>query len=86
VSVLLLGELAIEIALAVPLGFVLGYWLSAATLALMAQQVFEIPLVILPATYLHAAAAVAAAGVVSALVVRHRIDHLDLVAVLKTRE
>ena len=29
---------------------------------------------------------VVAAGIVSALIVRHRIDHLDLVAVLKTRE
>jgi hypothetical protein len=29
---------------------------------------------------------VAAAGVVSALIVRNRIDNLDLVGVLKTRE
>ena len=86
VSVLLLGELAIEIALAIPLGFVLGFWLCALTLTLMQQHVFEIPLIILPATYLYAGAAVAAAGVVSALVVRHRIDQLDLIAVLKTRE
>ena len=83
---LLLGELAIEIALAIPLGFVLGFWLCALTLTLMQQHVFEIPLIILPATYLYAGAAVAAAGVVSALVVRHRIDQLDLIAVLKTRE
>lgn len=86
VSVLLLGELAIEIALAISLGFVLGFWLCALTLTLMQQHVFEIPLIILPATYLYAGAAVAAAGVVSALVVRHRIDQLDLIAVLKTRE
>jgi putative ABC transport system permease protein len=42
--------------------------------------------VILPATYLYAGAAVAAAGVASALIVRNRIDNLDLVGVLKTRE
>jgi len=86
VSVLLLGELAIEIALAIPLGFVAGFWLSALIVALTRPEVIEIPLVILPDTYLFAGAAVVAAGVVSALIVRHRIDHLDLVAVLKTRE
>ena len=52
----------------------------------MPHEVMEIPLVILPSTYLYAAAVVAGAGAASALVVRHRIDHLDLVAVLKTRE
>jgi putative ABC transport system permease protein len=86
VSVLLLGELALEIALAIPLGFVAGFWLAALLVALMAHEVMEFPLVIFPSTYLYAGAVVAAAGVVSALIVRNRIDNLDLVAVLKTRE
>jgi putative ABC transport system permease protein len=87
VSVLLLGELALEIALAIPLGFVGGYWLGWLIIVLMQHgEVIEIPLVILPGTYLYAGAIVVAAGVASALVVRHRIDHLDLVGVLKTRE
>jgi putative ABC transport system permease protein len=87
VSVLLLGELAIEIAAAIPLGFVAGYWLSWLIVALMQHgEMMEFPLVILPDTYLYAGAVVAAAGVASALIVRNRIDNLDLVAVLKTRE
>ncbi len=87
VSVLLLGELALEIAAAIPLGFLMGYGLCALMIALMmGEEVIEFPLVIFPATYLYAGAAVAAAGVASALVVRNRIDNLDLVAVLKTRE
>jgi putative ABC transport system permease protein len=87
VSMLLLGELAIEIAAAIPLGFVAGYWLSWLMIALMQHgELMEFPLVILPGTYLYAGAAVAAAGVASALIVRNRIDHLDLVGVLKTRE
>jgi putative ABC transport system permease protein len=86
VSVLLLGELAVEIALAIPLGFAAGYWLAALLVALMQQEVMEFPLVIFPTTYLYAGAVVLAAGVVSALIVRNRIDNLDLVAVLKTRE
>ena len=86
VSLLLLGELALEIAVAIPLGFLAGYWLSALILALMEQEVFQFPLVIFRSTYLYAGAMIAAAGVLSALIVRHRIDHLDLVGVLKTRE
>jgi putative ABC transport system permease protein len=86
VSVLLLGELALEIALAIPLGFVAGFWLVALLVSLMPHEVLEFPMVIFPRTYLYAGAMVAAAGVASALVVRNRIDRLDLVAVLKTRE
>jgi putative ABC transport system permease protein len=86
VSVLLLGELALEIVLAIPLGCVAGFWLSALLIALMSQEMIEFPLVVFPGTYLYAGAVVAAAGVVSALIVRNRIDNLDLVAVLKTRE
>ncbi len=87
VSVLLLGELALEIAAAIPFGCVGGYWLARLIIAMMRHmEVIEIPLIILPGTYLYAGAVVVAAGVASALIVRHRIDHLDLVAVLKTRE
>lgn len=86
VSVLLLGELALEILAAIPLGFVAGYWLSTLIAALTNGEAYEIPMVILPQTYLYAAATVVAAGLVSALIVRRRIDLLDLVAVLKTRE
>ncbi len=86
VSLLLLGELALEIALAIPAGFVGGYWLARLITSLMWQEVFEFPAIIFPTTYLYAGAVIAAAGVVSALIVRNRIDHLDLVAVLKTRE
>jgi putative ABC transport system permease protein len=86
VSVLLLGELALEIAAAIPLGFAAGYGLAALLLALMPHEMVEFPLIISRPTYLYSGAVVVAAGVVSALIVRNRIDNLDLVGVLKTRE
>ena len=86
VSVLLLGELALEIAAAIPLGFAAGYGLAALLLALMPHEMIEFPLIISRPTYLYAGAVVVAAGVVSALIVRNRIDNLDMVGVLKTRE
>jgi putative ABC transport system permease protein len=86
VSVLLLGELALEIAAAIPLGFAAGYGLAALLLALMPHEMIEFPLVISRPTYLYAGAVVVVAGVLSALIVRNRIDNLDMVGVLKTRE
>lgn len=85
VSGLLLGELALELLLALPLGWVLGYWLSWLLVQLMPHADFEFPFLILPGTYAYATLVVLVAGVVSGLIVRRRIDRLDLVAVLKTR-
>lgn len=86
VSTFLLGELALEILLAIPLGLVAGYWLAAGIVQLIKTDEFFFPLIIQPATYAYAAVTVVVAGVASALIVRRRIDSLDLVGVLKTRE
>ncbi|MBI2747391.1 MAG: ABC transporter permease [Burkholderiales bacterium] len=86
VSTFLLGELALEILIAIPLGLVAGYWLAAGIVQLIKTDEFFFPLIIQPPTYAYAAIVVVAAGVASALIVRRRIDTLDLVGVLKTRE
>ena len=86
VSALLLGELGIGVAIALPLGMGLGYALVRGVNTLLASDQFFFPVVIEPRTYAWAALCVVAAAVVSALIVRRRIDRLDLVAVLKTRE
>lgn len=86
VSGLLLGEMAIGIAIALPLGMVLGFGLVHLVAGLMKSDQFLFPVVIQPATYAWAGIAVLISGVASALVVRRRIDRLDMVAALKTRE
>jgi putative ABC transport system permease protein len=86
VSAFLLGELALEILLAIPLGTVAGYWLAAGIVELIKTDEFYFPLIIQPSTYAYAVITVVAAGMASALIVRRRIDTLDLVGVLKTRE
>jgi len=86
VSAILLGELGLEILLAIPLGLLGGHALAAGIVQLIKTDEFFFPLVIEPATYAYAAVTVAAAGLASALIVRRRIDALDLVGVLKTRE
>ncbi len=86
VSVLLLGELALGIAVALPLGMALGWGLTHLIVEAMRSDQFLFPVVIRPRTYAWAAICVVAAGFASAMVVRQRIDRLDMVAALKTRE
>jgi putative ABC transport system permease protein len=86
VSALLLGEMAIGIAIALPIGMALGFGLVHLITELLKSDQFFFPVVIRPRTYAWAGICVVAAGLASALVVRRRIDRLDMVAALKTRE
>src|SRR5579864_1187900 len=86
VSAMLLGELAIEVAIGIPLGLWFGRGLARVLTEMMRSETFRIPVIIAPQTYVFAAGAIVAAGVLSALIVRGRIDHLDLVAALKVQE
>lgn len=86
ISLILLGELALLAALAVPPGLALGYALAALVTLAYRTELFRLPLVVAPSTYAFAAVVVAAAAALSALAVRRRLDRLDLVAVLKARE
>jgi putative ABC transport system permease protein len=86
VTAVLLSELAFEVALAVPLGLVVGFGLIKMIVSLRLRESFQVPVVIASASYLIAALIIVAAAAASALVVRRRINALDLVAVLKTRD
>jgi putative ABC transport system permease protein len=86
VSALLLGEMALVIAVALPLGMALGWALVHGVVELLKNDQFYFPVVIRARTYAWACIAVLAAAVASALVVRRRIDRLDMVAALKTRD
>lgn len=86
VAVLLLGEQAIVTLAAIPLGSMLGYALSAALVAGLATETYRIPLVISTRTYAWAALITAAAAALSGWIVRRRLNRMDLISVLKTRE
>lgn len=86
VSQILLGQVGAQILIAIPIGCLLGYGLARLLAELIHGEEFRIPLVILPDTYALAVVIMLAAGLVSAAIVRRRIDRLDLVGVLKTRE
>lgn len=86
VSILLLGEQALVTVLAIPVGWLLGYLLSSAVLASLQSETYRIPLVISGRTYAISAAVTLAAAFVSGWIVRRRVNNLDLIEVLKTRE
>ncbi len=86
VSYILLGELAVLVLLALPLGSVIGYGLAALFIWTFDTELYRIPLVVERSTYGVAMLAVVVAAVASGLIVRRRVDHLDMIAVLKTRE
>jgi putative ABC transport system permease protein len=86
ISFVLLGELSILIIAAIPWGLVCGYGLVVLTAHGYETELFRIPVVIYRSTYGLAVVAVLIAAFVSGLVVRRRLDRLDLVAVLKARE
>ena len=64
----------------------LGWLLAWLMVTAFDTELFRIPLVIADATYGYAALVVVLAAIGSGLLVRRRVDRLDLIAVLKTRE
>jgi putative ABC transport system permease protein len=86
IAVLLLGEQALLTLLALPVGFAIGWALCMWIGSAYQRELFAIPLIVRGRSYLFALAVVVAAALVSAGLVRRRLDRLDLVAVLKTRE
>ena len=87
ISFILLGELAVLVVLAIIPGLWMGYgfvWWSSRSM--VETELFRIPLVIATSTYGKSVVTVLVAAVLSGLVVRRQLDHLDLIGVLKTRD
>ena len=86
VAGVLLGELALEVAVAVPMGLALGAWLTDLIMSGVDQELYRLPASVSPGTYAFAFAVTIAAALVSALLVKRRLDRVDIVSALKTRE
>ena len=86
VAYILLGEMALLVLLSIPIGFVLGAGLSVWAVAAFESEMFHFPVILSRRTFGLAAVIVLAAAVLSTLMVRRRLNRLDLIGVLKTRE
>jgi putative ABC transport system permease protein len=86
ISTILLGEIGTITLLGIPFGLVMGYWFAWGLAFFLDQEVFRFPFVIANSTYGLAAATVLAASIASSLLVRRKLNDLDLIAVLKSKE
>ena len=83
---ILLLELAVLALVAQPPGWAIGYGLAWIMQKNLAGELMRVRLVVEHSTYVVASAIVIGAAAFSALVVRRRVNALDLVTVLKTRD
>ncbi len=86
ISLILLGELAILTVAALPIGALIGYLLGELIVAGFNNEVYRLSFAVSPATVAWAFLTVITAAGVSGLLVRRKLDRLDLIGVLKTRE
>ena len=86
ISAVLIGEQLVQVLAALPVGLLLGRALVAWLSTMADPESYRMPVVLTPRSYAFAAAVTLVAATISALLVRRRLERLDLVAVLKTRE
>ncbi len=86
ISYILLGELALLTLVAIPPGLLIGRALCAYIAIAIENDLYRVPLILEPDTYAFAALVVLIAAVVSGLFVRRRLDRLNLIEALKTKE
>jgi putative ABC transport system permease protein len=86
ISLILLGELALLTLVALPVGAVIGYLLGELILVGFNNEIYRLSFTVRAPTIAWAFLTVIGAAFLSALIVRRRLDRLDLVGVLKTRE
>ena len=72
--------------IAIPVGLLVGRALMMGAVSAMATELYRIPFQLHMDSHVVAVITVLVAGAISALVVRRRLDRLDLIEVLKTRD
>jgi putative ABC transport system permease protein len=86
VAYILLGEMAILVLVAIPVGFLLGVGLGTWTIVALETEMFSFPIVFSRSTFGTAAIVVLIAALLSAVMINRQLNRLDLIGVLKTRE
>jgi putative ABC transport system permease protein len=86
IAYILLGEMALLTLAAIPLGLLFGAAISSVVADALATDLYQFPMILTRGTLGLAALIVLSAAVLSAVIVRGRLNRLDLVGVLKTRE
>lgn len=86
VSYVLVGEIMLLTLLGLPLGWLAGYGFAGATASAMSSELVNMPFVVSSRTFAWATILVFLSALVSVLMVRRRLDHVDLAEALKKKE
>ncbi len=86
VAYILLGELGLLTLIAIPPGLLIGYGLCAYIAYAFDTDLYRVPLVLGMNIYAFAALVVIVSSIISAGMIWRNLAHLDMVAVLKTKE
>jgi putative ABC transport system permease protein len=86
VAYILLGELALLNLVAIPIGLLIGYGLCAYLAFQFDTDLYRVPLVLGIRVYAFAALVVIVSALISGWMIWRNLAHLDMVAVLKTKE
>ena len=86
VAYILLGEMGLLTLVAIPVGLLIGYGLCAYLAFEFDTDLYRVPLVLGIRVYAFAALVVIVSSIVSAVMIWRNLAHLDMVAVLKTKE
>ena len=86
VAYILLGEMALLTLAAIPLGLLIGYGLCAYLAFQFDSDLYRIPLVLGTNVYAFATIVVIVSSLISAMMIWRNLAHLNMVAVLKSKE
>ncbi|MEM9484962.1 MAG: FtsX-like permease family protein [Cyanobacteria bacterium P01_F01_bin.116] len=86
IALILLGEQAVLLVFAIPIGYILGFRLSVLMTQFYDWELFRFPLVITPSIYAFAFIVIMTAALISGSLICYQLNRLNLIAVLKTRE
>lgn len=85
VGFVLVGEMMLLTLVALPLGWGMGYVFAQGMVDAVSTDVVQLPFVISRKTYVMASVVVGVASLAAVLLVRRRLDRVDLVSALKAR-
>ena len=86
VAYVLVAEQMLLTIVALPVGWLLGYWFAVLMTQGFSTDIISLPMVISRATYAQAALTTLLTALVSVLLVRRRLDRIDIVTALKQKE
>lgn len=86
ITTIFAGELSTLVVLGIPLGFYIARGIAWVIVVSTRTEGYHFPLIISAQSLAIATLVVATSGVLSAMIVRRKLDRLDLVGVLKTRD